>query len=105
MILNEKLTLLKSFDDKIILLVEDGNIEDELSSADDIRQVIQKSIVHVDLILEKLKKRWSKDIGSSSMSLEGSQSQATPPPTSNNTVRLPKLELKHFNGNIMEWTF
>ena len=103
-ILNEKLTLLKSFDDKIILLVEDGNIEDELSSADDIRQVIQKSIVHVDLILEKLKKRWSKDIGSSSLSLEGSQSQATPPPTSNNTVRLPKLELKHFNGNIMERT-
>ena len=52
MILGEKLALLKSFDDKIILLVEDGNIEDEVASADDIRQAIQRAIVHIDLILD-----------------------------------------------------
>ncbi|CAB4034050.1 Hypothetical predicted protein [Paramuricea clavata] len=103
-ILGEKLPLLKSFDDKIILLVEDGNIEDEVASADDIRQAIQRAIVHIDLILEKLKKKWNKDSGSSPSNLESSLSQATVPPTSNSTVRLPKLELKHFNGNIMEWT-
>jgi hypothetical protein len=103
-ILGEKLALLKSFDDKIILLVEDGNIEDEVASADDIRQAIQRAIVHIDLILEKLKKKWNKGSGSSSLNLESSLSQATVPPTSNSTVRLPKLELKHFNGNIMEWT-
>ena len=103
-ILGEKLALLKSFDDKIILLVEDGNIEDEVASADDIRQAIQRAIVHIDLILEKQKKKWNKGSGSSSLNLESSLSQATVPPTSNSTVRLPKLELKHFNGNIMEWT-
>ena len=103
-ILGEKLGPLKSFDDKIILLVDDGNIEDEVASADDIRQAIQRAIVHIDLILEKLKKKWNKDNGSSSLNLESSLSQATVPPTSNSAVRLPKLELKHFNGNIMEWT-
>ncbi|CAB4039577.1 G2 M phase-specific E3 ubiquitin- ligase, partial [Paramuricea clavata] len=103
-ILGEKLPLLKSFDDKIILLVEDGNIEDEVASADDIRQAIQRAIVHIDLILEKLKKKWNKDSGSSPSNLESSLSQATVPHTSNSRVRLPKLELKHFNGNIMEWT-
>jgi hypothetical protein len=66
LILGEKLALLKSFDDNIILLVEDGNIEDEVASADDIRQAIQRAIVHIDLILEKLKKKWNKDSGSSS---------------------------------------
>ncbi|CAB4006665.1 PREDICTED: uncharacterized protein LOC105315219 [Paramuricea clavata] len=43
--------------DKIILLVEDRNIEDEVASADDICQAIQRAIVHIDLILEKLKKK------------------------------------------------
>ncbi|CAB3977203.1 Hypothetical predicted protein [Paramuricea clavata] len=81
-ILGEKLALLKSFDDKIILLVEDGNIEDEVASADDIRQAIQRAIIHIDLILEKLKKEWNKDSGSSPSNLESSLSQATVPPTS-----------------------
>jgi hypothetical protein len=103
-ILGEKLAPLKSFDDKIILLVDDGNIEDEVASADDIRQAIQRAIVHIDLILEKLKKKWNKDNGSSSLNLESSLSQAAIPPTSSSAVILPKLELKHFNGNIMEWT-
>jgi hypothetical protein len=97
-ILGEKLALLKSFDDKIILLVKDGNIEDEVASADDLRQAIQRAIVHIDLILEKLGGKWNKDSGSSSLNLESSLSQATVPPTSNSTVRLPKLELKHVPG-------
>ncbi|CAB4008480.1 PREDICTED: uncharacterized protein LOC107346460, partial [Paramuricea clavata] len=96
-ILGEKLPLLKSFDDKIILLVEDGNIEDEVASADDIRQAIQRAIVHIDLILEKLKKKWNKDSGSSPSNLESSLSQATVPHTSNSTVKPnpPEQEASH----------
>ena len=105
-LLKEKLDLLKQFDDKIVLLVEEENIGDEVANADEIRQGIQRAIVHVDLILGKLNKKWNKDNGSSSSAPENSAAQPTILSTSNtnSTVRLPKLELKRFNGNLTEWT-
>jgi hypothetical protein len=39
-----------------------GHIGDEVSSADDIRQAIQRAIVHIDLTLEKLKKKGIKTV-------------------------------------------
>jgi hypothetical protein len=49
---------------RLFFLVEDGNIDDEVSSADDIhvRQAIQRAIVHVDLTLEKLKEKGIKTV-------------------------------------------
>ena len=105
LILNEKLALLKEFDDKIVLLVEDANIEEEISNSDEIRQNIQRAIVYIDSNLGKLKTRWNdgNDSGPSS-SLQTSQPNTTGATVPNSTVRLPKLELKHFNGNLVEWT-
>ena len=104
LILEEKLQILKQFDDKIVLLIEEVNIGEEIANSDEIRQAIQGVIVHVDFCLERLKKNWSKDTSSSSMSAGSVPLAPISPPTNNTTVRLPKLELKHFNGNLMEWT-
>jgi hypothetical protein len=83
-------------------LVEDANIEEEISNSDEIRQSIQKAIVHIDSILGKLKKKWNEDDGSSSSSsldLETSQSQTTGTAVPKSTVRLPKFLLKCFSSN------
>ena len=104
LILEEKLQILKQFDDKIVLLIEEVNIGEEIANSDEIRQAIQGVIVHVDFCLERLKKYWSKDTSSSSMSAGSAPLAPISPHTNNTTVRLPKLELKHFNGNLMEWT-
>ena len=104
LILEEKLQILKQFDDKIVLFIDEANIGDEIANSDEIRQAIQGTIVHVDFFLEKLKKNWNKSTSSSSMSAGSAPLAQMSPPTNNTTVRLPKLELKHFNGNLMERT-
>ena len=104
LILEEKLQILKQFDDKIVLLIDEANIGEEIANSDEIRQAIQGTIVHVDFFLEKLKKNWNKNTSSSSMSAGSAPLAPISPPPNNTTVRLPKLELKHFNGNLMEWT-
>ena len=82
LILEEKLQILKQFDDKIVLLIEEVNIGEEIANSDEIRQAIQGVIVHIDSCLGRLKKNWSKETSASSMSA----GSAPPPPCTNMTT-------------------
>ena len=53
LILEEKLQILKQFDDKIVLLIEEVNIGEKIALSDEIRLAIQGVIVHVDFCLER----------------------------------------------------
>jgi hypothetical protein len=86
-------------------LVEDGNMEDEVSSTDDVHtsNYSKDNCSHCfnfGKTEEKMEQRlWIFIIEFRNFSVA---SNSTPP--SNSMVKSPKLELKHFNGNIMVCT-
>ena len=111
-ILREKLDTLKSLDNKILELVEEGeSIEHEVAKASEITDEITRAVVRIDSTLKSLQINSSAtstpSISTGSLSL-GPQSGvlssgATAALNVEICAKLPKLEMKRFNGRSTEW--
>lgn len=99
--LNEKLVILKNLDDEILAITEEKDIEREIEESDLLREKIHATIVRID-----------STIGSTNqtLSLTAEENQEVGNHNSSITslsaakVKLPKLSLKKFKGDIKEWT-
>ena len=101
--LRSKLETLKVLDEDILSNVEDENIEEEIQEADLVSELIQLSITRIDDFLETSRPP-AKSVSAPKQeeNLPASLS-ALPPASSQETiprVKLPKLDLRKFDGNV-----
>ena len=105
--LKDKLSQLKDMDNEIAeLLEEDEAIDHEVSESCEFVSVLYDCISEVESVIETVKTTQGQaKFGNSESSLPGSPTPLFGTPTNQNIVlaRLPKLELKKFNVNPIEW--
>ena len=94
--LKEKLEVLKQLDGEILDAVEEDRVVEEIEQSDEFKENVYTAIVRVERVLEPLAVR-SPSLGSSAV-------LADPPPTASSKVRLPKLTLQSFDGELTSWT-
>lgn len=90
-----KHTTLKTLDEDILKLIKDEEVENEIEQADFLTERIHKMVVDIDLALSK-QRNVTASQNSSSESYTNSPSLA-------NQTKLPKLQMKRFNGKITDW--
>ena len=100
--LKEKLEVLKQLDKEIVELLEsEEDIVTEIDSSDQFNQRAYEALVSID--------HWevankSKDSSPSRGGLEGGAATVESTTPSRSKMRLPKLVLKSFDGDITKWT-
>jgi len=97
MTLNEKLETIKSLDAEIVDLIEDEDgLAKEIEQADTYKEGLYESILKVDRFLNATPTETPD---------ASARVSATPPSdTRVNRVKLPKLQLRSFNGELTKWT-
>ena len=94
--LQEKLDTLKLLDSEMLGLIDEGELTSEIEQADAFKEGIYTAMIKID-------KRVSRVSGGSTPQ----HSTETPPavvPRSIDRVKLPKLVLRPFSGDITAWT-
>ena len=94
--LEEKLGTLKLLDGEIVELIDEDALATEIEQADDYKSEIYAALVRID---KALKLATPPAPPTPSTTHEVSTARAPEP-----SVRLPKLSLKPFNGDITQWT-
>lgn len=98
--LNEKLVILQKLDDEILAITEEKDIEREIEESDLLRERIHGTIVRIDVAISSTHQTQSpvvegtQEVGSNNSSTTSSAAK----------IKLPKLSLKKFKGDIKEWT-
>ena len=97
--LQEKLETLKTLDGEIIDLIDDDKLAEEIEQADAFKETIYEAIIKID-------KATSKTAPPSPASPDTDRRDATSssPSTCGKSVKLPKLSLRSFNGDITAWS-
>ena len=111
--LAEKLDVLKKLDEDILNVIVEDDLEDEIEQADSFRDNIHLAIIDIDKVLGPRSDRISlsgrrleegtstpspTDIPSLETDRDGASSRSPGP-----KVKLPKIELKKFNGDVTNW--
>ena len=96
--LNEKLETLKALDAEVIELIEDDSVVTDIERADEFKETVFSSLLSIDRILERLKPP------PVSTTTPMSDPSSTREPLSHTKVKLPKLQLRPFSGNLTQWT-
>ncbi len=92
--LQEKLDTIKTLDAYIVELIEDeGGVAEEIEQADACKETMYESILKVDRLLNN-----------SPPTRTPVTDRATPTEAHLNRVKLPKLQLRSFNGDLTKWT-
>ena len=122
--LEEKATILTTIDEKILEKTPDDEVEEEIQQSDIFAERIQLTIIKLTKVLGEIEKMSDGAIDTStdrrtpsrSTSLAPSRSptptpRVTPPSetvtatvSGTTKVKLPKLSLKKFNGDVSKWT-
>lgn len=115
-ILREKLDTLKSLDSNILELIdnenEDESIEHEVAETNEITDEITWAVVRIDSTLKSVQINWpitstpSTSTGNVSLSPHASGLLLNGATAASNVeirAKLPKLEMKRFNGRPTEW--
>ena len=99
--LNEKLETIKTLDSEVIELIDDDTIlADEIEQANGYKESVFNALIRIDWITKA--PFTSSPLTSTESSPRG---RRTPPPeTHSSRVRLPKLQLCSFGGNLTKWT-
>lgn len=94
--LDEKLQTLKSLDTEIVELVPEEELDKEIEQADGYKHSIFRALTQIEKALH---------IASTSRSMSSSTDMPKPIPVSASVhkVKLPKIVLPHFGGNLMKW--
>ena len=95
--LKEKFETIKALDGDIIDLIEDDTLADEIEQADAYKETIFASLVRIDELME-IRSTTPREIPDTS---PDSRSVA---PESASRVKLPKLQLRPFGGELTKWT-
>ena len=96
--LDEKLSTLKKLDGEILKLVEDEAVEEEIEQADASKEKVYAATVNVD------KHCTLVAVSRSPEATRASTTPAREPVDSTARVRLPKLSIRPFNGDMTMWT-
>ena len=94
--LEEKLTTLKLLDGEIVELTEEDALATEIERADDYNSEIYAALVRIDKAL--------KLATSPAPPIHVPTREVTPARAPESNMRLPKLSIKPFNGDITQWT-
>jgi len=91
--LNEKLTTIKALDAEVIELIDDEAVVEDIERADEFKETVFNSLILIDHLMMKLK-------------VQDPTVSDTRPPTflSHMRVKLPKLHLRSFSGDLTQWT-
>ena len=93
----EKLDTLKRMDDEILELVDSDKVNGEIEQADEIKENIYSVLVQLDDVL-------SPRAASSPTAAATSASTHHHVPPARDKVRLPKITLQPFDGDLTTWT-
>lgn len=91
--LNEKFSTIKALDEEICGLIEDESVTEDIDAADQFEETIFDSLLSIDRLMEKLR---VKDPVVSAPRTATTHSQSR--------VKLPKLNLRSFGGDLTQWT-
>ena len=94
--LKEKLDTIKTLDAEIVELIKDeGGLADEIEQADGYKETLHECVLKVDRFLNAT----PPDVSAPTIAA------ATPPTDVRiNRIKLPKLQLRSFNGDLTKWT-
>lgn len=94
MSLNEKLQTLKLLDAEIVEMVPEEELDKEIEKADTYKQSIFRTVTQIEKALHSAPR---------ALRSRSSSTDTTPVSASSQKVKLPKLILPHFGGNLMKW--
>ena len=95
--LNEKLSTLQKVNNEVLGLIEDEDAyEDYQNKADDLEIEIEEVIINIDSIILKPE---------TEPVIHPLIPQVVPPPTphQNHNIKLPRIDIKKFSGDVTEW--
>ena len=95
--LNEKLETLKLLDSEIVDLTPEDGLEDEIEQADGYKENVYRALTTIDKVLNATP-------SPPTTAADVRATTATSIPPRGNKVKLPKLSLPHFAGNVTKWT-
>ena len=102
--LSEKLETIKALDSEVIELIEEEEaLVNEMEQADDYKEGVFQALIRID----RTTKAPPTSLSRTTMSdpIEGAAGTALPSESrTSNRVRLPKLQLRSFNGDLTKWT-
>ena len=93
--LQEKLETIKLLDGEMLGLIDEGDLTSEIEQADDFKEGIYTVVIKIDKIVNR---------ASFPIPDRPAETPATVPSRSSDRVKLPKLVLRPFNGDITMWT-
>ena len=94
MCLNEKLQTLKQLDAEIVELVDEAELEAEIDGADRYKKNVFSALTRIDKALRR---------NGTPPPAAAPPTTTTPPPVSHK-VKLPKIALPKFGGNLLKWS-
>ena len=97
--LEEKLGTLKLLDSEIVELTEEDALTTEIEQADDYKSEIYAALVRIDKTLKLATHPTPPTPAPAAATREATHARVPEP-----SVRLPKLSIKPFNGDITQWT-
>ena len=109
--LNEKLVKLRTFNDEVLASIEDDAIAEEIEQADMFSERLQQSICHVEQLISTHRNTppthgnspTTTTTGTGAASEPRPEHRVTPATDAGSRVKLPKLVLKTFNGDLTKW--
>ena len=97
--LNEKLEVIKALDMKVIELIQDDGLDADIERADEFKETIFSALLSVDHPLKRLNPTTVTTTASASEPNTHASLHA-----SHTKVKLPKLQLHSFSGDLTHWT-
>lgn len=101
MSLKEKLQTLKSLDSEIVELVPEEELSKEIEQADEYKENIFRALTRIDKAQAIVSGTTATSGTAAATTTSGLTSTFTP---RTERVKLPKLTLPRFNGDVMRWT-
>ncbi len=95
--LKEKLETLKALDSEVAELVDDDALAEEIEHADGYRETVFGALIKIDQALDTAE-------GATGGTPTRKHSVTTPTESRANRVKLPKLQLRSFSGELTKWT-
>ena len=97
--LNKKLEVIKARDTEVIELIQDDGLDADIERADEFKETIFSALLSVDHLLKRLN---PTPVTTTASVLEPSTHASSH--ASHTKVKLPKLQLRPFSGDLTHWT-
>ena len=92
--LNEEIETVKGLDADVIDLMDDDGIVEDIDTADEFKETVFRSLLSIDRTIEQLKSSSDPKV----------REHTLPTSTTHTRVKLPKLQLRSFSGDLTQWT-